>query len=328
MNQKLTMKSIVKKAILKTFGPPVRYVISQMQLHEPINKRLNILESILQDAYPAHWIVNERSRENIEYIIKNQNLPAHIDTEISKNDLMFRYFILNGFSIPDAMKAYFERSLHFLDILEKTSEKLWGKEWKTQALPMLDFASGYGAFERLLVHHLDKDGIYTSDIKKQAVDFQVNKFGVKGIYSTFVPEDFESPVLFKSIFVGSLFSHLPQDLFGRWLKKLIALTDKNGVLIFSVHDQSLGNTQKDFVYNDISEDSAMGLVEDSITNAAAYGTSFVSEKFVADCFQQMGFSAENYQRYPKLFCGLQDVYIFTHQKNALNGRIAFANYLG
>jgi hypothetical protein len=191
---------------------------------------------------------------------------------------------------------------------------------------MLDFASGYGAFERLLVKKLDPSQIYTSDIKHKAVDFQVEKFGIKGIYSSYIPEEFSAPVKFKFIFVGSLFSHLPDDLFKRWLKKLWDSTDEDGVLMFSVHDSSLWNTAKDFHYEEASEDTSMSNVEDSITKKDSYGSSFVSEKYVASQFESLGIPATQYGRYPRAFCGLQDIYVVSKSNHVFDETLKFDKF--
>lgn len=317
------MNNLIKKLVMLTFGPIVKYVISQIDLFRHVDKRLDLLENILQDAYPQEWIVNERSKEAIDSVQKMYSITKGMNTGISKNDLMFRYFVFHGFSMPEAFKAYFIRVVHFYDLVSKAAEKKWGQNWKQQAIPFLDFASGYGAFERLLVQHLDPAQIYTSDIKPKAVDFQVEKFGVKGIYSTYTPEEFSVPVKFKFIFVASLFSHLPDDLFQRWLKKLWECTDEDGIFMFSVHDHSLYNAQKDFHYLESSEDSMMGNIEDSITKKESYGTSYVSEKYVSSQLAKLGITTSQYGRYPRAFCGLQDIYVVSNADNLFQNTLKF-----
>jgi hypothetical protein len=106
------MKNFFKKVVMLTFGPPVKYIISQLDLYSHLEKRFDIIENILQDAYPNEWVINERSKEAIESVKKQYDLPEDMDTGISKNDLMFRYFVLHGFSLSQAFIAILvERSI-------------------------------------------------------------------------------------------------------------------------------------------------------------------------------------------------------------------------
>lgn len=320
------LKSLLKKITLLIFDKPVRYVISQMYIYAPIEKRFQDIEIMLQDSYPEEWIINERSETEINKIKNLFNLPSNFDTGISKNDLMFRFFLQNNFTFPNAFKAYFVRSIHFLDLVSKIAEKKWGKEWAKNTTPFLDFASGYGAFERLLIHYLPADQIYTSDIKAKGVDFQVKKFGVNGIYSSYIPEDFQPSVKFKFIYVASLFSHLPEDLFYRWLKVLYGCLDKDGILAFTVHDVSIINSEKDTNYFTTSEDTFSKVVEDAITRQESYGNMYVSEKHVSEQLLKLGISKNQYFRYKKAFCGLQDIYVVSNEVNLFDDSVKFNYY--
>ena len=81
----------------------------------------------------------------------------------------------------------------------------------------LDFASGHGRLTRFVVQVLDANRVWISDIKPGAVDYQKTQFGVHGFVSTSLPEDILVDQAFDCIFVGSLFSHLTNETFARWL---------------------------------------------------------------------------------------------------------------
>lgn len=294
--------------VMLVFGPPVKYIISQMALHRETDQKLHSLEQRIHDIYPDQWRLNEGTLIEIERIKKVLGLPLHLNTEISKNDMMLLHFINNGFSVEAAVRAYLVRGVSLLDMVSKIAEKRWGTRWMEHAGPFLDFASGYGTLERHLVHVMPSEQIYTADVKKHGVDFQIEHFGVNGIQSSFVPEEFRPPIKFRFIFVASLFSHLPEDLFRRWLKQLWNCLEPHGVLAFTVHDTSLCNSDRDFVYSTLSEDSN-SVAEDSIKNANVYGTTFVSENYLSRCFADLDLARENYTRYRKVSSGLQDVYI-------------------
>lgn len=312
------MKIILKKMVMLVFGPPVKYIISQMGLHNETNQKLHSLEQRIHDIYPDQWRLNEGTLHEIERVKKVLGLPPRLNTDISKNDMMLLHFINNGFSVEAAVRAYLVRGVGLLDMVRKIAEKRWGSHWTQQAGPFLDFASGYGTLERHLVHVMPAEQIYTADVKKHGVDFQVETFGVNGLPSSFVPEEFLPAMKFRFIFVASLFSHLPEDLFRRWLKKLWNCLAPHGVLAFTVHDTSLRHSDQDFIYSVQSEDSD-SVAEDSIKNASVYGTTFVSENYLSHCFAELGLTAENYTRYKRISSGLQDVYIVSEAPVAFDG---------
>ena len=302
------MKVILKRMIMLVFGPPVKYIISQMGLHKETNQKLHSLEQRIHDIYPDQWLLNESTQQEIERVKAVLGLPAGLNTEISKNDMMLLHFINNGFSVEAAVRAYVVRGVSLLDMVVKVAEKRWGRNWALHAGPFLDFASGYGTLERHLINVMPAEHIYTADVKKHGVDFQIDKFGVNGIYSSFVPEEFRPGIRFQFIFVASLFSHLPEDLFRRWLAQLWSCVAPGGVFAFTVHDTSLRHSEADFIYSQQSEDSN-SVVEDSIRNANLYGTTFVSEAYLEACFGDLGLGKEHYTRYKLVSSGLQDVYI-------------------
>jgi SAM-dependent methyltransferase len=294
--------------VMLVFGPPVKYIISQMGLHNETNQKLHSLEQRIHDIYPDQWRLNESTLLEIDRIKKVLGLPAGLNMEISKNDMMLLHFINNGFSVDAAARAYLVRGVSLLDMVSKVAEKRWGSDWARQAGPFLDFASGYGTLERHLISMMPAERIYTADVKTHGVDFQIDKFGVNGIYSSFIPEEFRPAIRFQFIFVASLFSHLPEDLFRRWLTQLWNCLAPGGVLAFTVHDTSLRRSEEDFIYSARSEDSD-SVIEDSIKNANVYGTTFVSERYLERCFGDLGLSKDHYTRYKLVSSGLQDIYI-------------------
>jgi trans-aconitate methyltransferase len=294
--------------VMLVFGPPVKYIISQMGLHNETNQKLHSLEQRIHDIYPDQWRLNESTLLEIDRIKKVLGLPAGLNMEISKNDMMLLHFINNGFSVDAAVRAYLVRGVSLLDMVSKVAEKRWGSDWARQVGPFLDFASGYGTLERHLISMMPAERIYTADVKTHGVDFQIDKFGVNGVYSSFIPEEFKPAIRFQFIFVASLFSHLPEDLFRRWLTQLWNCLAPGGVLAFTVHDTSLRRSEEDFIYSTRSEDSD-SVVEDSIKNANVYGTTFVSERYLERCFGDLDLSKDHYTRYKLVSSGLQDIYI-------------------
>ena len=113
-----------------------------------------------------------------------------------------------------------------------------------------------------------------------------------------VPEHLDWAERYDLIVVPSLFSHLPGNTFGRWLASLYRLLSPRGVLAFSVHGHRL---VKD-------EPPVDGLVFKAVSEATGrmrpeeYGTSFVTEGYVADSIQR----ATGECRYQRIERGLWD----------------------
>ncbi len=104
----------------------------------------------------------------------------------------------------------------------------------------LEFAAGYGRVSRHLsqaMRDLRAGKYYTTDIHPSAVSFLKEKLGLTAIQSTLVPEELPLSLLFNYICVLSLFSHLPDDLFRRWLRVLYDHLDPGGFMLITTHGE-------------------------------------------------------------------------------------------
>jgi 2-polyprenyl-3-methyl-5-hydroxy-6-metoxy-1,4-benzoquinol methylase len=81
----------------------------------------------------------------------------------------------------------------------------------------------------------------SSDIHDGAISFLSEKLGLPTLQSTLDPDLLKVTEKFEFIFVLSLFSHLPDDLFGRWLKRLIEMLSPGGFLMFTTHGELAGD---------------------------------------------------------------------------------------
>jgi SAM-dependent methyltransferase len=116
-------------------------------------------------------------------------------------------------------------------------EALMAKLGYAKDAQVLEFASGYGRVSR----HLKLPNLTCCDIHADAIDFLRDKIGVKAILSKNNPSDFWLEDQFDFIFVLSLFSHLPSDLFGRWLEQLYSLLRPGGKLMFTASGEAFAN---------------------------------------------------------------------------------------
>jgi len=182
---------------------------------------------------------------------------------------------------------------------------------------VLDFASGYGRLTRVLAHKLPKDRIWVSDIYTKAIEWQVANYGVQGFFSTESPDDLRHDRTHDVVWVGSLFSHLPNGLFQRWLEKIWSFVSPRGVLAFSVHDETL-----------LGEGEAMDATglrffrtsESDSLDYDIYGMSYVSEAFVAEAISRLG--PNGGPRWKRFFKGLyenQDLYVVAGPQADISG---------
>lgn len=100
---------------------------------------------------------------------------------------------------------------------------------------VLEFAAGFGRVTR----HLTKLDLTASDIHDQALRFLQTEIGAAAIPSAISPELMPvSSKPFDFIFVLSLFSHLPDKLFGPWLSRLSDMLSPGGFLMFTTHGEA------------------------------------------------------------------------------------------
>jgi SAM-dependent methyltransferase len=103
----------------------------------------------------------------------------------------------------------------------------------TEQSRILEFASGYGRVSR----HMTSFNLTSSDIHEEANLFTRDSIGLPTLQSTLDPDLLETNEKFDFIFVLSLFSHLPDNLFGKWLNRLIEMLLPGGFLMFTTHGE-------------------------------------------------------------------------------------------
>lgn len=197
-----------------------------------------------------------------------------------------------------AVTNYFQNALDQFALVRHVAS------WRPHPRRMLDFASGYGRLTRLLVHEKLADEITVSDILEGGMAFQAAQFGVRTILSKTQPEEFVTPDRYDFIFVASLFTHLPEVTFTRWLRRLAELLEPEGMLAFSVHDESISPTpfEGGFHFESRSESRVLD-VED-------YGSTWVRETYVREQVASLG---EGWAcvRLPRALSEWQDVYVIS-----------------
>lgn len=222
---------------------------------------------------------------------------------VHQNDEMFHHSIAACPTPRFGKMAYFRAGLQILDALRQTAG--WHDRPLASMDRVLDFAAGYGRSTRFLAALIPPERIWMADILPDAVDFQRSEFGVNSMQSSKDPADFRCDEKFDLIFVSSLFSHLPERTWGTWLERLHSLLAPSGLLVFSVHGETLVPAT-----HQMPDDGLLFLPQNEADSwdVADYGTSFVTEAFVSRVIEQR-LPSENYVYLPRSLCFNQDLYI-------------------
>lgn len=175
---------------------------------------------------------------NTTYKFDSLNLSA-VNLEISPKDSLFRqgeerHYFNVGFSglqcITEALSCA-QKDIH-------------------EIKQVLDFASGYGRVLRFIKAYFPEAQISACEIKKDALKFCSERFGVNAIESQ---EDFERVDVkqkFDLIWCGSLFTHINKARFVKLLRFFTKILAYKGVLIFttlgSYAYQLLASKERDY----------------------------------------------------------------------------------
>ncbi|MFT3817633.1 MAG: methyltransferase domain-containing protein [Rubrivivax sp.] len=171
---------------------------------------------------------------------------------------------------------------------------------------VLDFACGFGRLIRFLCCCERDLAISVSEIQPEALQFVAAEFGVRTLPSAMQPEAFQPGQRFDFIWVASLFSHLPESLFHRWLQRLLGLLTPDGVLCFSVHGEALVPPGERLPPGGLL---FKGQSENAELDPDAYGTTYVSEAFVRAAIARAAGGPTALHRVPKGLAHEQDLYV-------------------
>ncbi len=228
---------------------------------------------------------------------------------IDERDEMFQ-FLVNHPAVKDPVIEYYLSGEVMMSSLERILRDM-GTGFD-QIRSFLDFACGYGRFERFLVTRCGIEKITVSDIDRNAVDFCRKVFKVNGFYSVGNPLALNHSRKYDVILVASLFSHLYLPLWEDWFRKLYSMLEEGGLLILSTHGVHCYNlvdseTKKrievirdGFYYLRQSETKRLPINE--------YGTTYVDRKFVEN-FALKNNLGKIMAFYPKELWSYQDVYV-------------------
>ena len=227
-----------------------------------------------------------------------------LNCEIAPADDIFHFFAGHPTSI-NPLRDYLADGWRTLSELMLLLEAVDRPLLKTGRF--LEFASGHGRFTRHLVKALGAGRVTVSDVVPDAVEFSRATFGVDGFLSSLSPEALAWEPSYDVVFVLSLFSHLPERTWARWLASLYRAVKPGGLLVFTTHGveaaqrQSVTLDGQGFFFAPSSESQAIEVAE--------YGTTFTSDAFVQRCIAQTLDGARVLQHAPVHFRNHQEAYV-------------------
>ncbi len=230
-------------------------------------------------------------------------LESGVDLSVSSRDEMFKlFFYEHGEAIDASLIMYLESGKRIWRTLRQVLEWRFGRLEQIDSL--LDLAAGYGRVTRFAVGDIAAERIWIAEIDEEAVRFQKETFGVHGLQTTARPEDFSPDRSFDCILVSSLFTHLPEERFGGWLRRLLSLVNPGGLLAFSVHDLALcpeaGGSS--FVFAPQSESASL--------DGREYGSTWVGESYVRERIDALREGRDlRTLRVPRALANYQDLYV-------------------
>lgn len=226
-----------------------------------------------------------------------------LDTEIHAGCQMLAHSLRAHGDANLAVSQYFAVALQQYRIVRQLIERLFDRPGQIE---FLDFACGHGRLLRFLVHSLPPGHIHAAEILPDAVEWVCERYGVDARRSTAVPEDFDPGRRFDMIWAASLFSHLPDGLFGRWLERLAGLLETGGTLCFSVHDEAL--LPSDMPMPECGLRYIAGS-ENANLDPGIYGTTFVTQSYVERTVREHLGPDVSLRRLPRLLAHEQDIYV-------------------
>jgi SAM-dependent methyltransferase len=184
----------------------------------------------------------------------------------------------------------------------------------------LDMPSGYGRVLRWLCAYIAPAKITACEINRSMVKFCQAEFGVKGLSSQHVFHEIRFPEFYDLIWVGSLLTHLPDDLCLDLVRTLGGQLQPGGLLIFTTH--GLDTLQRPGLAHYIPEQAGSehevqetvqrdGVAFVPYPNAAEYGVTFHDPQYVEQMVAQQFGKALRLVRYAsRAWDTHQDVWAF------------------
>ncbi len=193
-----------------------------------------------------------------------------INAAIHPRDEIFQYFAGHesaGNPFREYLSDGWRSMVELMTILERVNRPL------LQLNSVLEFAAGFGRFTRHLAKAIPGK-LTCSDVQAGSVDFLKASFGVDGFYSSHEPDALLFPAQYDLVFALSMFTHVPLEMWGPWLRCLWRGVAPGGLLIVSIHNEDAA--KKMGVVFSARGDHFIRSSESTSLDSAVYGTTFTT----------------------------------------------------
>ncbi|CAN5385115.1 hypothetical protein BH11BAC3_BH11BAC3_19580 [soil metagenome] len=278
MTNKL-LATIKRKIVVK-----IDRLLTHTSAYSDLNEMKKSLKRVIilnYEIMPEILPLEERAAK-IFTVINSTGQYKNVPLQISKDDLMFQFWLYHTGAIDAALHGYFSSGYRQADTVKLLLNKYFSK---TANISLLDFASGHGRVSRYFRDLLPQEQITIAEIKTGAVEFQKKQFNYKGFVSSANPTDMNCTEQFDFILCSSLFTHLDKQLFAHWLQTLGALIKLNGILCISIH-HFLPSEENLFNYTTSSEEDIFTETSGSLVGKNIYGLTRLSRKAFIELINQ------------------------------------------
>jgi len=285
---------------------------------QPLEALQQQTKTLCDTAYFHDVVVRHCPALSLPVQVDQQTNAPELVIEIHPADQMLNHSLFHHRDANAAFSQYYNVGLQQFSAAQQVLELLFPQQ--REHLQLLDFACGYGRLLRFMSQYMPRSNLFASEIQTDALAYVKDTFKVQTIASHSDPDNFHPDTQFDVIWVASLFSHLPQQLFSAWLKRLTECLKPDGVLCFSVHDACLvpeGHefpTEEGYLFWPQSENADL--------DTRLYGTTYVNERFVKGIIADVCGPEQRYYRLPRALAHEQDIYLVTGSAGRELGALA------
>lgn len=243
---------------------------------EHLQKQIHFLSALVNFSGQNTMEPNPSLKEKLLVFFQKERGLKDMYFPVHKNDIMFLYHLYHHESdTEEAFKSYYNVGLNIAGSCAGLINK-----HTAENKSILDFGSGYGRVSRFLPFFFPDAEIHISEVKPDALLFQKEEFGFGIVTHSHSAESFPTKT-FDVIIAGSVFTHLPQDLFEKWFAVLCKSISEKGMVMFSYNniERIASPKNPDIHYTSQSEDSFFR-VSDRLADEKTYGLTFVSQNYL------------------------------------------------
>lgn len=251
---------------------------------EHLQKQIHFLSALVNFSGQNTMEPNPSLKAKLFDSFKKERGLEEMYFPVHKNDIMFLYHLYHHESdTEEAFKSYYNVGLNIAGSCAGLINK-----HTADNKSILDFGSGYGRVSRFLPFYFPDADIFISEVKPDALLFQEEEFGFGIVAHNHLAESFPNKS-FDVIIAGSVFTHLPQDLFEKWYAKLCKSISSKGMVMFSYNniERIASPNNPDIHYTSQSEDSFFR-VSDRLADDNTYGLTFVSQSYLSKLAKDNG----------------------------------------